>query len=154
MPSDHEFLVNRFNAKQCRYLPKRRNRRTFCNFQSKERTHLNLICIFNWRNLSIWILCYFQLRESPPPGPFRFPPLHQPTPWGTRFGIPKGLDSRDKITLFSEVVRLLHFMRVQVLGGHRSAPGKKPNHEGVGAVAKRFHLITYTLGQELHCAQT
>ena len=28
--------------------------------------------------------CFIQVRESPPPRPFRFPPLHQPTPWGTQ----------------------------------------------------------------------
>ncbi len=26
----------------------------------------------------------FHLKESPQPSQFRFPPLHEPTPWGTR----------------------------------------------------------------------
>ena len=32
----------------------------------------------------LWILFYFQLMESLHPSTYQFPPLHQPTPWGTR----------------------------------------------------------------------
>ena len=34
-----------------------------------------------------WFYFHFQLRESPPPRPFRFPPLHQPPSLGDTSGL-------------------------------------------------------------------
>ena len=62
-------------------------------FQLKGLKHLNCVFIFHWRNLNIWVLFYFLSREAPPPIPSRFPPLHQPTPWGT-IPIPTPLRTR------------------------------------------------------------
>ena len=39
---------------------------------------------FNLMNLNIFISFLFSIKGIPHPSTIRFPPLHQPTPWGTR----------------------------------------------------------------------
>ena len=63
----------------------------FGKFQLKEHQHLNLLFIFNWRNLNIWIW-FFQLKESPHPSTSDSHPFTSPPLWGHEWSW--GLDSK------------------------------------------------------------